>query len=184
MYNNAHRGCANEDVIGDAMCRQSPAKSTRRAVFEGQRFEQRKVSAAHEHVGARASPSYAREECKHTTLVGPWRGGFGDTRARQPHAMAPVGPRSGRRLWGVSIASDCSTRTKAHASDTCVGLRTIKYGWMDASTPCKVLFNACQFIYMYFCIIAFNCFPGNKCCVPCRLSRESFHRVKEPQQLC
>ena len=24
VYNNAHRGCANEDVIGDAMCRQLP----------------------------------------------------------------------------------------------------------------------------------------------------------------
>ena len=115
-------------------------KSTRRAVFEGQRFEQRKVSAAHEHVGARASPSYAHEECKHTTLVGPWRLSARGEEASATHAHV------NRMRWPpwvpgrVGDFGVCpSPATAAHANDTCVGLRTIKYGWMDASTPCKVM---------------------------------------------
>ena len=64
-HSNAHRGCANEDVIGDAICRQLPENADDEidAVCRLRRatFERRKVSATLEHVGARASPSYARE---------------------------------------------------------------------------------------------------------------------------
>ena len=159
MYNNAHRGCANEDVIGDAICRQLPenADEENDAVCRLRRatFERRKVSATHEHVGARASPSYARERNASTRRLS----------ARGEEASATHAPVN-RMRWPTvgprSATSGCvRARTRAHATrvrNDNVGLRTfiIIYwvGWTHPHPLRYCLVHAS--IYMYFCIIAFN----------------------------
>ena len=92
-----------------------------------------------------------------------------------------VGPRS--------ATSGCvRARTRAHATrvhNDNVGLRTFinRVGWTHPH-PLRYCWMHANLSILYFCIIAFNCFPGNKCCLlPCRLSRESFHRVKEPKHV-
>ena len=108
--------------------------------------------------------------------------GTRETIARQPYAMA----HRGSQVGDVRMCA----RTHESARDTCTQWQcrpTDVYNWVGWTHPhpLRYCWMHANLSILYFCIIAFNCFSGNKCCVlPCRLSRESFHRVKEPQQLC
>ena len=143
-------------------CQRTPTKkSTRRAVIEGQRFGRRKVSATHEHVGARASPSYVREwgmqahdACRNARR--PARPLFDRRWSRRQRGDRPTatcdGPSwvPGRRRRYVCARAYESARTSLRQHN--VGLRTIIIGLDGRTHPLRYCLVHANLSILYFCL--------------------------------